>query len=264
MSATVYYTYVYLHPETKVPFYVGKGTNGRCNAHINAAHKVRIGSTESLCVVECRRLLNQNLMPIIEIVLQNVTETEAFQEEIKLINLYGRRCDETGSLVNLTFGGDGASGFKQSEEHIQKRVYKQLGKKRTEEQKQRMKLIANSPESRKRISDLFRGKPKTLEHRAKLSKTQKGKSITEELRRKISEGCIRNGVRPPIIKSDQHNRAKGGIILMPDGNELHFTCLASFCQERGLNVSSVRNTLAKKRPLKRGEFAGLMLLSRTE
>lgn len=46
----------------------------------------------------------------IEIIYDNLTNESAKELEIFLINLYGRRDLKTGSLVNLTDGGDGAVG----------------------------------------------------------------------------------------------------------------------------------------------------------
>ena len=33
-----YYVYVYSDPDTKVPFYIGKGKGNRCFDHLNDAH----------------------------------------------------------------------------------------------------------------------------------------------------------------------------------------------------------------------------------
>ena len=47
----------------------------------------------------------------VEIVLRDVSESEAYLKEIELIALYGRRDKGLGSLVNLTDGGEGGCGF---------------------------------------------------------------------------------------------------------------------------------------------------------
>ena len=71
----------------------------------------------------------------IEIIKSNLTEQQAFDLEIELIAKYGRKDNGTGILRNKTDGGDGVAGY-------------WLGRKHTEE-------------SIKKMSDAWRGKPKS-------------------------------------------------------------------------------------------------------
>ena len=64
------------------------------------------------------------------------TEAEAFDEEKRLIALYGRKDLGMGPLCNLTDGGEGA---KQSPESIEKRAAKHRGMKRSPEARERMR-----------------------------------------------------------------------------------------------------------------------------
>jgi hypothetical protein len=50
-------------------------------------------------------------------VFETAVEAEAFAKEIELIALYGRRNTSTGTLFNLTDGGEGASGAVKTEAH---------------------------------------------------------------------------------------------------------------------------------------------------
>ena len=182
-----YYVYQYLR-EDGTPYYIGKGKNNR--AYVN------------------NRRINKPTDPNrIEIVRDQLTEQEAFTLEIDLIALYGRKDLGTGILRNLTNGGEGVSGRIDAVETIQKRVSKNIGKKRTPEQRQRMsdaqknrpaRVYSNEQKSEisKKISNTHKGKPKSEEHKQKLSEHFTGKSNgtrTEETKQRM---------RKP--KSEQH------------------------------------------------------------
>jgi hypothetical protein len=63
-------------------------------------------------------------------VSKNMSEVDAHQLEILLIFRYGRIDNKTGCLANLTDGGEGLRGHKQSAETIEKRASKLRGKPR--------------------------------------------------------------------------------------------------------------------------------------
>lgn len=94
-----YYIYLYSDPTDSIPFYVGKGCSGRVRVrdHLNDSNKhlhnkiLKIGPTNVL----------------ISFLVSNVSESEAFYWERYYIKLYGRRDLGTGTLCNLTEGGDG-------------------------------------------------------------------------------------------------------------------------------------------------------------
>lgn len=118
---------------------------------------------------------------IVEIVESGLQEWYALELETDLINLYGKRQDGDGILVNLADGGAvGTTGYKMSEET------KQLI---------RIKALARPPHpnlKRKRP-------PKTAEHRAKISKKNKGKKRTDETRKRISEARKGYKVPPEVL-----------------------------------------------------------------
>lgn len=92
-------TYVYCHKKesTGEPFYIGVGnlyrtTNfyGR-NPIWNKIYR-KHGAT-------------------VNIIIRCATREEALEIEKFFISIYGRRCDNTGILSNITIGGDGGSGL---------------------------------------------------------------------------------------------------------------------------------------------------------
>ena len=91
-----FYIYMYLHPNTKKPVYIGKGTGER--AYNMAAHYTHNKHLKEIYghLKSCRRH--------IKIILSNLTEKQALTKEKELIREYGRLC-KGGILVNKSPGG---------------------------------------------------------------------------------------------------------------------------------------------------------------
>ena len=129
MSKTIYkdpnrfYIYTFLR-EDGTPYYVGKGTGNR-------AWDKR------------RRISPPTDSSRIIILTNSLTEIEAFDEEIRLIQFHGRKDLGTGILRNLTDGGEGTSGYKHtgkklSPEHIANLSAANTGKHRSPESRAKM------------------------------------------------------------------------------------------------------------------------------
>ena len=135
----VFYTYIYLDPRKLgsysygdytfeyEPFYVGKGFGKRCIEHILEC-TVYKGFKESFKRNKIKKILNENLEPIILKVEENLNEQEALDLEIWLIWAIGRSDLKLGPLTNHTDGGDGVSGIIQSQEHRMKNSLSKIGK----------------------------------------------------------------------------------------------------------------------------------------
>lgn len=179
-----FYVYVYLDPRPGKglqPIYVGKGTVDLDRASYH---------WERRCVNPfLQKVLDKiraaGLVPQITIAAYMENEEEAFTMERDLIAQYGRRDLRTGSLCNLTEGGQGTAGLKYSEERL-KRLHERVS---TPEWKALMSEISNkmwsNPELREktiRSQDKLKNDPA---HRAKL-RAAILKSRTEEVRNRIS------------------------------------------------------------------------------
>lgn len=115
----------------------------------------------------------------VEVLYRDLTWEEACEKEKELIQLYGKRMTRTGTLVNITDGGDGRLGAYPSKETRKKMSESRKGKntwskgrKHTEETKRKLReyyRIHGSPN---------KGKPKSEETRKKLSEANKGKAGT--------------------------------------------------------------------------------------
>jgi len=93
-------------------FYVGKGSGRRSYRHLND-----ISGTNELKETVIRRIRQSGTEPIVEHVKENITEKEAFLIEKELIHSIGQIIHCTGSLTNLTSGGEGTSGIIRSDKY---------------------------------------------------------------------------------------------------------------------------------------------------
>ena len=76
-----------------------------------------------------RKIKSQNLCPTIDILNYYETAQEALAEEVRLIAFYGRRDLGTGSLCNMTNGGDGAVNLSNDTEAKRKKAVREALKR---------------------------------------------------------------------------------------------------------------------------------------
>lgn len=103
----------YIYDDIKLnyaPIYVGKGKSSRPKNH---TYKYRNGGT--YFYNKLKNIVGLGYEPMWVIVKNNLSEIDAFKEEIRIISLIGRKSNG-GLLYNLTDGGEGQSGFKHREE----------------------------------------------------------------------------------------------------------------------------------------------------
>ena len=112
-----YYVYIYLDTRKPgcyiydelnfdyEPIYVGKGKKSRYKKHLS----LRL-NMENHFYHKLNKIINEGFNPEIIITKDNINENEAFEYEIELIKKIGRIIDNTGTLTNLTTGGEGRSG----------------------------------------------------------------------------------------------------------------------------------------------------------
>lgn len=167
MTAVANRFYVYGLFDRGVPFYVGKGHGKRARNHIGEARR---GSHLPVH----KKIRSMQKEPTIKILTGELSEDEAYELEELAIMTVGRRADSAGPLLNLSSGGRGGTSG-----HI---VIL------TPEQVARRNAAVRSPEVRKKISDAQRGKKKNLtpEGLAAIRATHKGKVLSAETRAKIS------------------------------------------------------------------------------
>lgn len=173
----VYYLYAHYATDSSVPFYIGVGT------------KLRAYDCKKRSVLWKRYMKKHGL--VVKILQENLDKETAMSKEKQLIQEYGRINKGTGSLVNLTDGGEGTYGIVRSAETRKKLSEAQKKNRHSEETKDKLRKITtgkkHSDETRKKISESMTGKTHTKETREKMRKLLTGRVITEEHRRNHKE-----------------------------------------------------------------------------
>jgi hypothetical protein len=191
-----YYTYAYLR-EDKTPYYIGKGQGNR-------AYRRR--KTDIKPPKDKSRIL---------ILKKNLTEEEAFNHEIYMISVFGRKDLGTGILYNRTDGGEGTSNLsvetrKKTSKKLKGENNPNYGKRWWNDGKGKCKMSVECPGEGwvlgninvKKDKHPQYGKPHTEETKRKQSKKLKGennpfygKTHTEESKRRQSE--VKKGENNP-------------------------------------------------------------------
>lgn len=123
------------------PFYVGKGTNNRYREHLweaSSSLACKQYNPHKLAKIrKIRKVLDSD--PVILMVKTDLDHTTAVDIEQQLIALIGRTVTRDGPLTNITAGGYGTIGVKQTER--QKRAVSEAlkGRAKTEEHKAAMR-----------------------------------------------------------------------------------------------------------------------------
>ncbi len=150
------FVYMYLR-EDGSPYYIGKGTKKRLSEHYSYSRNVHTPKDTSRIIVQ-----------------EYESEEDTIKAEIFFISYYGRKDLGSGTLRNLTDGGEGCSGRIVREETRRRIRKSHIGKKHTEETK-------------KRLREVHTGKVLSEEHKLNITKRLIGRPVSLETRRKISE-----------------------------------------------------------------------------
>ena len=195
------YVYLLIDPRNNLPFYVGKGHGNRCDFHVSEAKYYT--KRKSLKLGKIRKLLSLGLLPIIKKVEENVSDEQALDFECLLI---AEIRDLGIPLTNMTDGGDGAKGYKHTEEYKQRMREKFKGRVFTKEHRQNMRKpkseqgrenIAKaradlnyrpSEETKRKTSEALKGRPSPM----------RGRAQTDEAKAKMS--AQRKGIPKPKVE----------------------------------------------------------------
>lgn len=145
----IFYVYVLRDPrpgKNEQPIYVGKGQGNRANYHFRKA-KVHDNPLLRRVLTKIRAV---SLKPLVSI--ENCRdEADAYQREIDSIAQFGRRDLGTGSLCNLTSGGEGSDGGIFRKLHADP----EFRKKHSDRARAHIEKL-NTPEHRAQSSDRMR------------------------------------------------------------------------------------------------------------
>ena len=95
-----YYTYAYLR-DNGAPYYIGRGCGRR--AYKNHGKFIKVPDKSRILFLKT-----------------GLTYSESIKHEVYMIAVYGRKDLGTGILINLTNGGEGMQGHKQTPAHSKK------------------------------------------------------------------------------------------------------------------------------------------------
>lgn len=210
----MYYNYIYLDPRKRgqytyeglnfsllyEPFYVGKGKDKRKFAHLQEYRWLKYDNNR-LKINKIKKIISNNYDCSDFIITINHTDDELYVKnyEIYLISLMGRLDLKTGTLTNLSDGGDGNNPSsetrdKQSKAKIGRSYIDRLGLEQSIITKKKKSDICmgelnhfygktHSDKTKEKISQNRKGKLSGDEHWMKVQ----GRTFDEETRNRMSE-----------------------------------------------------------------------------
>ena len=184
---TGFYVYAYIRENDSsiakagTPYYIGKGKGKRAWTKTNKEYRRKPPSSH-----------------LISILFHSLTEEQAFENEKRLINEYGRVDLGTGILRNMSDGGEGPAGTVRSDDFKKRMSVIVTGRKKTPDQKKAQSLRQL-------------GSTQTVEAKLKNSLAHKGVIRTKEHQDKLSDS-LRD--RPQQRIKCPHCEKEGGISVM--------------------------------------------------
>lgn len=219
------YVYRHIRIDKNEPFYIGIGKT------IKRAYSKKNRN------IHWKRIVNKTEYQV-DILFDNLSWEQAYEKEKEFISFYGRRNLGTGTLVNLTDGGEGTLNLKVSDltksknSALHKGNKYRLGHKISNEHK--LKVIESnkkriwSDESKKKLSLAFKGKKIWNDKPHPFL----GKKLTEEHKTKIKKANFK------IYAKGQDNIRAKKINQFTINNEFIKTWGSSKCIERELDINS--------------------------
>lgn len=114
-----YYLYRHIRLDTNEVFYIGIGTKINKEFYSNHKHEFYRAYRKSNRTKYWKNITNKTEYNI-EILLESNDYEFIKNKEIEFIELYGKKINNNGTLVNITDGGEGVTGTIISNEHRQK------------------------------------------------------------------------------------------------------------------------------------------------
>lgn len=117
-----WFIYRHIRKDSNSPFYIGIGKDPKRPYSIKYRNKAWLGV---IAKTEYE----------VEVLLKDLTKTQAIGKEIEFIALYGRKDINTGCLYNMTDGGEGVNNMVYTKERNAKIAKSLTGKKHSQEAK---------------------------------------------------------------------------------------------------------------------------------
>lgn len=229
------YVYIYYDPrKTPIePIYIGKGIDDRMYHHINKK------CHNPILERKLTKIKELGLEPIIEKIQDELSDEDALKIEVELIAKYGRIDLKTGTLCNLTEGGEGSSGRIVSDETKQLWSEQRKGKKQTEAQYEANCNRTISEETKEKQRKANKGHSRHTPEQLKILKEfNTGRKASQETIDKMSKQ--RKGKQ-----TQSNNPAAIKVNIFNSTGDLIYSCHGNFevvCKENGLPSSALSNS----------------------
>lgn len=142
------YVYRHIRLDKNEPFYIGIGSDSNYKRAYSSANRNNYWKS----------IVNKHGYKI-QIIIDEVSKSEAIEKEIEFISLYGRLDKKTGCLCNMTDGGEGLQGHLFTEESKIKMGNAQIGnqkyKLRTTPQEEINRKISAANSGKKRSQEFI-------------------------------------------------------------------------------------------------------------
>lgn len=202
-----FYVYEYWDVNKNEPFYVGKGSGKRYSFHLTEAKQDnKEGNMHKKNRIS--KLLKEDHKIDIRFVFETNKEQDAYDEETRLIQLYGRRDLGTGPLTNLNNGGKGSSS--PSPEIRIKIGGAMRGKKHTKETIEKIRKagigVTHSKKTKEKMSNSAKGRKFSKETIEKMRKAKEGYVPWNKGKKTglVTSGAFKKG-RIPWNKKNKNN-----------------------------------------------------------
>lgn len=224
-----FHTYIYYDPSrNNEPFYVGKGKDDRWRIHLRKSHSVLVNRRINV-------IREEGFEPLVG-VYSDIDQEFAFFLEQELISHFGRNDLNTGSLLNLTDGGDGCYGFSEATRAQMSESHKKTW----------------TPAKRKRASEIKKGFKHTEETKAQIAKTNTGRHHTEETKAQMSISMT--GIKKGPMPEEQKNQISETLTGRETTDE-HRSNLSKALKGKPLTADHIARSLAGKAKAKEKRLA---------
>lgn len=182
--------YVYLYARNGLPFYVGKGSGERINAHFMCAHK------HQTCKHRTCRIIRKAEREGEEITAVKIADGISEQASFKLERLFISYGVVSGwPLVNQTFGGEGTGGFRRIVSLSEREQRRQISMKRFARPGEKEKLSQGAKRRFSNPSERAKQSLRVLQHFS-----------DPEVRKEHRKRAIERAALAPEISDEERQR----------------------------------------------------------
>jgi hypothetical protein len=205
------YVYRHIRLDKNEPFYIGIGSDTHYTRAYEKGNRRNKIWKDIVAKSEYK----------VDILIDDLTWEEACEKEKEFISLYGRISNETGTLSNMTDGGDGIFGYNHSVQSKIKMSNKKIGIKRSDDLKNKLSLARKGKYTGK--DNWFYGKNHSIETKLKMSEMKSnGKSVSAKIVLDMTTGIYYSCVREA---SEAFGLNYGTLINKLNGNKKNNTNL---------------------------------------